>query len=381
MRNAQDILNNPAGVDAETLRKAHRALVKELHPDRNPDPKASEKLAEINAAYDLIKGTKAEISAQPEYTTGAARTRTMDEVMSGLRSRMNRENPRDAAEKAREHHELREKQRTSVFGAKKATREAEERAVRAADEKDRQSREWTGGQDDVIARRAARQDDIAQAQNMSNDPNDRSAFLRNLRNLRQARNTGQPMPEATAQSQTPTTEAAHEPIQPARPRIVPRRPGARPTNKALVEPKIVRESPVSDRMNTAMDAHLDKLQNQEARLNLMARRQGEARETAGLHKAQKIAVDSKGGLHIYMGSPAKQGQNYIVAPTFTTKDNTLTLGQPKIVSLNMEAQGAGKSGNMGDSLVSGGDRPVTLHFAAERQNLRQTAQKRDTDQR
>ena len=31
-----------------------RLLVKEWHPDRNPDPKTKEKMAEINKAYEVL---------------------------------------------------------------------------------------------------------------------------------------------------------------------------------------------------------------------------------------------------------------------------------------------------------------------------------------
>ncbi len=40
----------------EEIKKAYRELVKKYHPDRNPDdPKAAEKMNEINAAYEQIK--------------------------------------------------------------------------------------------------------------------------------------------------------------------------------------------------------------------------------------------------------------------------------------------------------------------------------------
>ena len=43
------------GADEATIKKAYRKLAKELHPDRNKDnPKASERFAEVTAAYDLL---------------------------------------------------------------------------------------------------------------------------------------------------------------------------------------------------------------------------------------------------------------------------------------------------------------------------------------
>ncbi len=45
----------------EEITKAYRKLAKKYHPDLNPDdPVAAEKMAEINAAYDMIKSGKAE---------------------------------------------------------------------------------------------------------------------------------------------------------------------------------------------------------------------------------------------------------------------------------------------------------------------------------
>lgn len=44
---------SPKASEAE-IRKAFRALAKELHPDVNPDPKAAERFKKINAAYTLL---------------------------------------------------------------------------------------------------------------------------------------------------------------------------------------------------------------------------------------------------------------------------------------------------------------------------------------
>jgi len=54
---------NP-GDDEETIKKAYRALVKKYHPDRYVNTPmadmATEKLKEINEAYDMITNKKAE---------------------------------------------------------------------------------------------------------------------------------------------------------------------------------------------------------------------------------------------------------------------------------------------------------------------------------
>ena len=47
------------GVDkkasAEDIKKAHRKLVRQFHPDRNPgDAKAEERFKEVQAAYDVL---------------------------------------------------------------------------------------------------------------------------------------------------------------------------------------------------------------------------------------------------------------------------------------------------------------------------------------
>src|SRR5688500_2861433 len=47
------------GVDkkasAEDIKKAHRKLVRQFHPDRNPgDAKAEERFKEVQAAYDIL---------------------------------------------------------------------------------------------------------------------------------------------------------------------------------------------------------------------------------------------------------------------------------------------------------------------------------------
>lgn len=61
--NPYEVLGVEPGADEETIKRAHRALVKKYHPDRYVDNPladlAAEKMKEINKAYDmLMKGNK-----------------------------------------------------------------------------------------------------------------------------------------------------------------------------------------------------------------------------------------------------------------------------------------------------------------------------------
>lgn len=54
--NPYKVLGVPDGASEEECTKAYKKLAKKYHPDLNPnDPTASEKMAEINSAYDQIK--------------------------------------------------------------------------------------------------------------------------------------------------------------------------------------------------------------------------------------------------------------------------------------------------------------------------------------
>ena len=53
-RDYYEVLGVPPTASEEEIRKAFRRLAMEWHPDRNPDPQASERFKEINEAYQVL---------------------------------------------------------------------------------------------------------------------------------------------------------------------------------------------------------------------------------------------------------------------------------------------------------------------------------------
>ncbi len=69
--NPYKVLGVPYGAPEEECTKAYKRLAKKYHPDLNPDdPKAAEKMAEINAAYDQIKNGKGTDTYGSAYSYG-----------------------------------------------------------------------------------------------------------------------------------------------------------------------------------------------------------------------------------------------------------------------------------------------------------------------
>ena len=55
MRDPYEVLGVKKNADAATIKSAYRKLAKKLHPDANKtDPKAAQRFAELNSAYELL---------------------------------------------------------------------------------------------------------------------------------------------------------------------------------------------------------------------------------------------------------------------------------------------------------------------------------------
>jgi DnaJ-class molecular chaperone len=58
MRDPYQVLGVPKSASAADVKKAFRKLAKQHHPDQSKDPKAKEKFAEANAAYEIVGDEK-----------------------------------------------------------------------------------------------------------------------------------------------------------------------------------------------------------------------------------------------------------------------------------------------------------------------------------
>jgi DnaJ-class molecular chaperone len=58
MRDPYQVLGVAKSASAADVKKAYRKLAKEHHPDQSKDPKAKEKFAEVNAAYEIVGDEK-----------------------------------------------------------------------------------------------------------------------------------------------------------------------------------------------------------------------------------------------------------------------------------------------------------------------------------
>ena len=94
--NPYEVLGVPEGADEETIKKAYKELVKKYHPDKyvnNPlADLASEKLKEVNKAYDMLTNKKSSYSggytntnSYGGYNTGSTPTFQNVRALIGMR--------------------------------------------------------------------------------------------------------------------------------------------------------------------------------------------------------------------------------------------------------------------------------------------------------
>jgi curved DNA-binding protein CbpA len=70
------VLNVDPGADAEVIRAAYRALARRDHPDVSADPASSSKMAELNAAFEVLGDAQRRAVYDQSRTTPAATTYT-----------------------------------------------------------------------------------------------------------------------------------------------------------------------------------------------------------------------------------------------------------------------------------------------------------------
>lgn len=85
MTSNYEVLGLKEGVSTEDIKKAHRDLMREYHPDRNPSPEATVKAQEINDAFDqLMRGSggdsKHEKSPQKPKTPDPKKINSLSEL-------------------------------------------------------------------------------------------------------------------------------------------------------------------------------------------------------------------------------------------------------------------------------------------------------------
>ena len=72
MRDPYEVLGVPRGAASGQIKSAFRKLAKKHHPDANKDdPKASERFAEANSAYEILGDEKKKAAFDRGYYSGS----------------------------------------------------------------------------------------------------------------------------------------------------------------------------------------------------------------------------------------------------------------------------------------------------------------------
>ena len=77
------ILGVKPGVPADELAAAYRSQAKRWHPDRNPDEESVRRMAQVNAAYDLLRtgGESPAPSARPRASASSGRAAWLSDAV------------------------------------------------------------------------------------------------------------------------------------------------------------------------------------------------------------------------------------------------------------------------------------------------------------
>lgn len=83
-----ELLGVPCDADVDTLKKAYRRLVKELHPDRNPAPAAEARFKAVSRAYAVLSDTKKRAAYDASSTAPRQRVRATKPTPPGAPRRV-----------------------------------------------------------------------------------------------------------------------------------------------------------------------------------------------------------------------------------------------------------------------------------------------------